>query len=143
MENRTLINRMAYLKRTNRQEYIKYKNKINEDKMTKLLNGINKTDNNINKTLDIIDDNDTNDTIDETTKNYLKKYNLPLKIDTDTINTLLNRLSDDEEYLKILEIIIKNKDVYTPDKYISNIKMLLIDNYNILYNELNGFRYHQ
>ena len=101
--------------------------------MTKLLTGINKIDNNIDKTLD------TDDTIDETTENYLKKYNLPLKIDTDAINTLLNRLSDDKEYLKILEIIIKNKDVYTPDKYISNIKMLLIDNYDILYNELNKY----
>lgn len=152
MSSRKLINKLAYLKKTNKDEYIKYKNKINDDKMNKLLNDTHNTNNNIVKLNDtnnnIVNLNDTNDDNDEpepieqyikpdeTTSYYLKKYKLPLKKDNNTIRNLLNKLIDDEVYLTTLEILIKNKEVYTPEKYIHNIKMLLIDNYDVLYNEL-------
>jgi hypothetical protein len=141
--SRKLINKLAYLKKTNKDEYIKYKNKINDDKMTKLLNDTHNINNNIVKINDTNDDNDIepetvehNTELDETTSYYLKKYKLPLKKDNNTIKLLLNKLVDDNEYLSVLEILIKNKEVYTHDKYINNIKMLLIDNYNVLYNEI-------
>lgn len=140
--SRKLINKLAYLKKTNKEEYIKYKNKINDDKMNKLLNDTHNTNNNIVKLNDTNDDNDEPEQIeqyikpDETTSYYLKKYKLPLKKDNNTIRNLLNKLIDDEVYLITLEILIKNKEVYTPEKYIHNIKMLLIDNYDVLYNEL-------
>jgi len=143
--SRKLINKLAYLKKTNKEEYIKYKNKINDDKMNKLLNDTHNTNNNIVNFNDINtgSDNDIepetdepNTELDETTSYYMKKYKLPLKKDNNTIKLLLNKLVDDNEYLSVLEILIKNKEVYTHDKYINNIKMLLIDNYNVLYNEI-------
>lgn len=141
--SRKLINKLAYMKKTNKEEYIKYKNKINDDKMTKLLNDTHNINNNIVKINDTNDDNDIepetvehNTELDETTSYYMKKYKLPLKKDNNTIKLLLNKLVDDNEYLSVLEILIKNKEVYTHDKYINNIKMLLIDNYNVLYNEI-------
>jgi hypothetical protein len=141
--SRKLINKLAYMKKTNKEEYIKYKNKINDDKMTKLLNDTHNINNNIVKINDTNDDNDIEPEtvepyteLDETTSYYMKKYKLPLKKDNNTIKLLLNKLVDDNEYLSVLEILIKNKEVYTHDKYINNIKMLLIDNYNVLYNEI-------
>jgi hypothetical protein len=60
---------------------------------------------------------------------YIKRNN---------IKTLLNNLLDDDEYIKVLEVLILNKDVFETNKYNNNLKMILIDGYKGLFNELNN-----
>jgi hypothetical protein len=154
-QSRALINRLAYLKRTNKDEYIKYKKKIDDDKMNSLMNNVeivnnnndnnNKTDNipnnkpfhiPNNKT-DNIPNNKTDNIPDDETSYYLNFYNQPNIKNLNNIKHLLNNLLSDDEYIKVLEVLILNKDVYEPYKYIHNLKMVLIDGYNDIINELN------
>jgi len=153
--SRALINRLAYLKRTNKDEYIKYKKKLDDDKMNNLMNNIetnNDNDNNDNKPLHISTDKTPNITInkpfhiptdktpnipDDETRYYLNFYNQPNIKNLNNIKHLLNNLLNDDEYIKVLEVLILNKDVYEPHKYIHNLKMVLSDGYNDIINELN------
>jgi hypothetical protein len=158
--SRALINRLAYLKRTNKDEYIKYKKKLDDDKMNSLMNNIetnndnnnktfhipnNKTDNIPNNKTDNIPNNKTDNIqnnkpfhipTDETSY-YLNYYNQPNIKNLNNIKLLLNNLLDDNEYIKVLEVLILNKDVFETNKYNHNLKMVLIGGYKEIIDELN------